>query len=437
MTQRARRWFYLLATLVFGLVGPALLLSAQGYRLDVRRLRVLRTGGLVVTSFPDNAPVVFDGQPLNRRTPTQLIARFPGAYRLLLQRPGFQDWSTDVTVRAGQTQKVEATLLPANPRQTVFNFEQIQAVAAGPGERLGLIVRHDGQSLLGVIRSGTDWRPLTHLQLPDSVQPVLAWSTRGNFTAVLVPGRSLAIVDAATGQNLTPAAARQGFDRVVWDPENDRQLYATVSGSLWRVDLVAGIAQVVASPNVQAVAVGRGELWILRQSLPTPQLQRLSTLTINRVELAISLAADHGFTDIAALHRHGLVLSGPERVGLFDRRSDSIKILPLSGLIRTTVETAESSVLLATPTELWAVSLPDATESLLARQSSLSDASWYPKRAVVLLLANELLRTEDPGARGAAGGQLGPFPGGRRLYYIGDRMVVIESDQALTAFRLS
>ncbi|MBI4089769.1 MAG: PEGA domain-containing protein [Candidatus Kerfeldbacteria bacterium] len=437
MTQRSRRWFYLGATLVFGLVGPILLIWAQGYRFDFRHFRILRTGGLVVTSYPENASITLDGRTRGRRSPSQLNALYPGTYRIALERRGFQTWETNVAVRAGQTHKLEATLLPADPEQAEYRFERVLTVASGPGDRLAAIVQQQGKTWLGIARpNDARWQLVAEILLPAGQQPALSWSARGSFLSITIAGHALVIVETATGQNVTPTAAAQAYEQLRWDPDNDRLLYATSTGSLWRIDLIAGVAQVVASPRVKALAVGRGELWIIRNEQPAPILQRVDPLIPNQVKLSVSLASAASLTEIVAWHRYGLVLAGATQVGLFDRQSNVIKTFSIGNLLQASTNQTESFVLLVTPTELWTVSLPEGADTLLARQSLLSDARWYPKRSAALTLANDFIRIQEIVARNAGAGELGPFPGADRLHLIGDRTMVVEGENTLTAFRL-
>ncbi|MBI4426487.1 MAG: PEGA domain-containing protein [Candidatus Kerfeldbacteria bacterium] len=437
MTVRARRWLYVFAISIFGLMSPLLLLYANGYRFDWRRIRLLRTGGVVVTSVPTDARVFLDGQSFARTTPMNITAEFPGTYRLTLERPAFQSWSSTVNIQASQTRKIDATLLPSTPRRTEFTFDRVLTAASGSSGRLAVLSQSNGQAWLGVAHpSAVEYRPLARLVLPPAAAPVLAWSARGSFIAVLLPNAALRIIDATDGHDVTPRSAQQPFDRITWDPGNDRLLYAVGGGSLWRVDLISSSAQVVASPGVRDVAIANGETWVLRAGDHQLSVQRLDPLAINTIQYQTRLHAALDITRIYAIHRHVVVTAGPTGVAVLDRRTGETDVLPITDLQEAVIDTTDSFVLLRTPTELWSVDIGHSTESLVVSQSSLRAARWYPKRPVALVLTDDGLRLEDIFLRSGVAGTLGPFPDARQLHLIDDRTVIVETDHTLVAFQL-
>lgn len=83
-------------------------------RINVNLSPVVSQGVLTVTSNPSNADVYINGRLVGR---TPYSARLnSGTYTVEVRRPGYQDYRTTVTVQAGRTTTVSATLtLPAPP----------------------------------------------------------------------------------------------------------------------------------------------------------------------------------------------------------------------------------------------------------------------------------------------------------------------------------
>jgi hypothetical protein len=75
-------------------------------------------GTLLVTSTPGGAMVILDGV-FRGITPASITGVSPGTHQLTMHRTGYTDYSASVTVLAGQTVPVTATLVPSSGPTTV------------------------------------------------------------------------------------------------------------------------------------------------------------------------------------------------------------------------------------------------------------------------------------------------------------------------------
>jgi parallel beta-helix repeat protein len=71
---------------------------------------VTSTGTISVSSSPSSAGITFDGVPINAITPHTITYVEPGYHTIKLTLDGYQDWSTEVYVIAGETSHVQVTL---------------------------------------------------------------------------------------------------------------------------------------------------------------------------------------------------------------------------------------------------------------------------------------------------------------------------------------
>ncbi|NAS88761.1 hypothetical protein C4E24_03345 [ANME-1 cluster archaeon AG-394-G21] len=77
------------------------------------------TGSISVTSTPAGAGISFDGVPISGITPYTIQNVDPGYHTLKLTLDGYQDWTEAVTVTAGKTVGIDATLTPISGSATV------------------------------------------------------------------------------------------------------------------------------------------------------------------------------------------------------------------------------------------------------------------------------------------------------------------------------
>jgi len=77
------------------------------------------TGSISASSTPSGAGISFDGVPINEITPYAIQNVDPGNYTIKLTLEGYQDWTEAVTVTAGKTVEIDATLAPISGSATV------------------------------------------------------------------------------------------------------------------------------------------------------------------------------------------------------------------------------------------------------------------------------------------------------------------------------
>ncbi len=90
------------------------------------------TGSIAIVSAPSGAEVYLDNV-YHGMTPVSVDAVSPGTHSLLLRLGGYQDWQSQVSVTAGQTTQISATLLEtATPTPTQTGIAPL-AILAGLG----------------------------------------------------------------------------------------------------------------------------------------------------------------------------------------------------------------------------------------------------------------------------------------------------------------
>ncbi len=77
------------------------------------------TGSISVTSTPSGASISLDGVPIRGITPYTIPNVDPGYHTLKLTLTGYQDWEETVSVTAGKTVKIGATLTPISGSATI------------------------------------------------------------------------------------------------------------------------------------------------------------------------------------------------------------------------------------------------------------------------------------------------------------------------------
>ena len=104
--RKAVSWIFIGA---FCTAAPLLLLSALGYRYNLKRNAIQPTGALSLISIPKGASVTLNGVLQQGTTPLRLTQLAPGNYTVEATKEGYHGWRRQITIAAG-THTVFATL---------------------------------------------------------------------------------------------------------------------------------------------------------------------------------------------------------------------------------------------------------------------------------------------------------------------------------------
>lgn len=123
MEQKIRAILFYLAVITFFILLPFILLYSFGYKLDLNRFRIAKTGLIYVKSIPDGANVFLNGKNLKKTTPLSIEGLMPGEYKLLLELEAYYPWQQTVSVFSGKTTYLDSIVLfTRNPRLDKVNI---------------------------------------------------------------------------------------------------------------------------------------------------------------------------------------------------------------------------------------------------------------------------------------------------------------------------
>ncbi len=103
MTLLKRRLIFALLFLVFFLGGPAIVLYAAGYRLNIKQGRIERVGLLHVTTDPDDSQMILDGILYEIGKEIVLKSLQPKRYEIILTKEGYHSWIKNIDILPGQS----------------------------------------------------------------------------------------------------------------------------------------------------------------------------------------------------------------------------------------------------------------------------------------------------------------------------------------------
>src|SRR3989344_2625392 len=126
--------FILTAIVIFG--GTILaIFYARGFRVDLGNKSIGSTGLLVATSVPDGAQVWVNG--ILRTATNATVALTPGEINVEIKKDGFSTWKKQITLKAEEVVKTDATLFPVLPNLRPMTFSgAVNPLLSPLGDRL-------------------------------------------------------------------------------------------------------------------------------------------------------------------------------------------------------------------------------------------------------------------------------------------------------------
>lgn len=127
MEQKIRAILFYLSVILFFILVPVILLYSFGYKVDINRLKVIKTGLIYIRSIPEGAKVSINGRHINETTPVSIGELMPGAYRLSLELEKYYPWHQMVLVEPGKSTALDDIILfPLKPHLDRINVSDVE-----------------------------------------------------------------------------------------------------------------------------------------------------------------------------------------------------------------------------------------------------------------------------------------------------------------------
>lgn len=376
MTPRVRTVYAVAMVLLFMVLAPSLAFYSLGYRLDLHRYRLLKTGIIVVASSPRGAAVFLDGRRHSRRTPVTIRNLIPGVHRLRLERPGYAPWEEPVLVRPTASALVNHVVLVRQPstitRRLTLTGDQF---TVSPDQTF-LAWRSSPDTIHSVSLRGSDERRT----IRQPVSELLGWSPFNRYLLARTPTGLLAI-DRALGETIA-VPFKPTLQRVRWDQANDSFVYLLTDTATYQLDLFQ--RQLTELSIIAVDLLARGESWLVieRGDLTglTRQLVERRAVSYERGRTwDLPPATDRFLTETFPA---AVTAAGP-RLTLIDGLNRLTRTL--SADIAFAAWSDNRQLLVGTDNELWVFDERLGDELLLGRYAGRPDrARWLKGRAAVI-----------------------------------------------------
>jgi hypothetical protein len=160
-----KRFFYIAAVAFFlTAASAAVILFAQGYKVDIGKKTLEKTGTILVKSTPDGAKIYLDGEFV-AVTNNQLPRLKGGEYKIKISKEGYFEWEKTVPVKEEFVTEINALLIPRSPalspltksgvKNPVLSKNRDRIAFLKSGEKSGIYTLQlaNNSSFLGILRA--------------------------------------------------------------------------------------------------------------------------------------------------------------------------------------------------------------------------------------------------------------------------------------------
>ena len=241
MKLRTRRIIMFAFILTFFILAPILIFYASGYRYDLKRQKILKTGTLMLESKNQKKAEVYINnvlyeKPLNEKI--YIYNLLPGDYQLRLAKEGYFSWQKKITINSGITTFAQNIILFKNEVPLQIVDGQVGDFSFSPdGQKFIYLIANDPFSELYIYDLLTNEKNLiyrTSLQKEIGIE----WAASSKKFLVKFNNNYLVFdqqnlkqaIDLSDLLGLTP-------DQVKWDLKNDNLLFAQAQNTLYTIDI--------------------------------------------------------------------------------------------------------------------------------------------------------------------------------------------------------
>lgn len=261
MSKKTRRSLFYGFLLLFPLLGGAVVLYAQGWRLDWETLKAQKVGAIYVKSFPERADIRLNGKPVQNKSGildrgTFIGSLFPKNYTLTLSADGYLAWEEHITVKPSLVSEIKyGVLIPKIPdavaTSSVKNFWVVDQEPLIQNERGTLLLA--GKKLSG--------------------NRAIGWT--GDFKKILTEDEKKKIyfindvsADAPTTANLNLilknlGVRSSGFQKVIIDPGNDNTILLQTPDLISLFDVPSSRIAATEKPSSTIIQFAASPSWFV------------------------------------------------------------------------------------------------------------------------------------------------------------------------------
>ena len=245
MTRRTRRIVFYILVALFIIIGTAVVLYADGWRIDLATFHTEKVGGIYVRAFPQNAAITLSGAAIPNQSNflshgTLISNLYPKNYTLGLSLPGYDAWKENADVSPSLVVEMKYAVL-------VPQTSTVIATTSNVTDFFDIGSDHVDARANGTIA----WRNLviatgTIVSHSTDLKNMIYRSPAGNYFLYDFPTQKTESVATILQKQRVTAPS---VGSIIIDPYNDTTALAVTPNRVLSIDLVGQTASVLGAAS--------------------------------------------------------------------------------------------------------------------------------------------------------------------------------------------
>lgn len=184
LNLKMRRFIAIFFIMAFIIATPILILYTAGYRYNIKKQQVSKTGSLVIETKPKDATVSLSTIDETFQTPLRLTNLFPNNYTITVERDGYYSWKKRLSVESQLTTFAEDIILfKQSASEQLLDLTITDMVVSGDKEKAVLRSRDkEGNLALSYYTFKNQKRVKIPYKLPEKgTLTNISWSPDNRF----------------------------------------------------------------------------------------------------------------------------------------------------------------------------------------------------------------------------------------------------------------
>jgi hypothetical protein len=243
MHIHTRRLIAFIFILIFLICAPILILYTAGYRYNLKKEQVQKTGALVLETKPTGATIILNKNRLEEKTPARLNNILPDEYLITLSAENHYTWQKNLEVKVQETTFAEDVTLFKKTAPVKMNVEKINWLSFSPQNRFAVftIATTTGENVYLQNLSNPSQQDVLFSEKEGLGDFKTTWTKNGSLVLLtyndkaLIVSNSILIRRNFDISNLVKTNKLENFH---WGEDSD-SLFAQAGNTVYQVDVSA------------------------------------------------------------------------------------------------------------------------------------------------------------------------------------------------------
>ncbi|OGY44658.1 MAG: hypothetical protein A3B89_04215 [Candidatus Buchananbacteria bacterium RIFCSPHIGHO2_02_FULL_40_13] len=243
-----RRTIYILFIVIFLIAAPLVVLYSEGYRYNLKRGKIQKTGILIISSLPKKADIYLNGKVvIGDQTPARLEKLLPADYEIKIAKEGYYDWTKKLQIFENSTTFAEEVILWKNNWPTQLASYDIIDWLASPDNQKSVFLTQN-RKIMALDFTDKKISELHQAGYDDNLK-ILSWSNTSKKILIQV-GSQYLVINTERPADSPLVIPNNDYFLIKWDLKNDNLVYALNNLGVYKIDLFSQKTNLILNKKV-------------------------------------------------------------------------------------------------------------------------------------------------------------------------------------------